>query len=79
MMAIIFFFFFLMVFSFLPKKMCTLFQKMQFRICFLKMFRPLKGWLVCFILNNLHFPMVEGIGFYALIIPCVKQMAFVYL
>ena len=24
-------------------KMCTLFQKMQFRVCFLKMFRPLKG------------------------------------
>ena len=24
------------------KKMCTLFQKMQFCVCFLKMFRPLK-------------------------------------
>ena len=38
------------------------------------MFRPLKGWYA--ILNNLHFPMVEGIAFYALykstvlIIPC---------
>ena len=31
----------LMVFSF-PPKMCTLFQKMQFRVCFLKMFRLLK-------------------------------------
>ena len=30
-----------MAFSFLPK-MCTLFQKMKFRVCFLKMFRPLK-------------------------------------
>ena len=28
---------------FSTKKMCTLFQKMQFRVCFLKMFRPLKG------------------------------------
>ena len=33
---------------------------MQFCVCFLKMFRPLKGWHV-WILNNLHFPMVEGI------------------
>ena len=57
------------------QKMCTLYQKMQFRVCFLKMFLPLKG-VVCFILNNLHFSMVEGIAFYALhksrvlIIPC---------
>ena len=33
----------LMVFSFLPKKKCILFQKMQFHVCFLKIFRPLKG------------------------------------
>ena len=45
--------------------MRILFKKKQFCVCFLKMFRPLKGW-VCFILNNLHFPMVEGIAFYAL-------------
>ena len=57
--------------------MCTLFKKIQFCVCFLKMFRPLKGWVVCFILNNLHFlVVVEGIAFYALyksrvlIIPC---------
>ena len=30
------------------QKMCTLFQKMQYRVCFLKMFRPLKGWYVLF-------------------------------
>ena len=42
---------------------------------FLKNVSPSKR-LVCFILNNLHFPMVEGIAFYALhksrvvIIPC---------
>ena len=30
------------------QKMCTLFQKMKFRVCFLKMFRPLKGWYVLF-------------------------------
>ena len=30
------------------QKMCTLFQKMQFRDCFLKMFCPLKGWYVLF-------------------------------
>ena len=27
---------------FSTKKMCTLYQKMQFRVCFLKMFLPLK-------------------------------------
>ena len=47
-------------------KTCTFyFKKMQFFVCFLKMFRPLKR-VVCFILNNLHFPMAEGIAFYAL-------------
>ena len=47
------------------QRMCTLFHKMQYRVCFLKMFSTLKG-LICSILNNLHFPMVEGIAFYAL-------------
>ena len=60
---------------FFYQKMCTLFQKVKFCVCFLKMFRPLKG-VICFILNNLYFRMVEGIAFYALhksrvlIIPC---------
>ena len=35
------------------------------KFCFLKMFRPSQR-VLCFILNNLHFPMVEGIAFYAL-------------
>ena len=68
--------FVLLVFCFLfYQRMCTLFQKMQFHVCFLKMFRSPKR-LICFILNTLHFPMVEGIAFYALhqsrllIIPC---------
>ena len=30
------------------QKMCTLFKKMQFRVCCLKMFRPLKGLHVLF-------------------------------
>ena len=30
------------------QKMCTLFQKIRFRVCFLKMFRPLKGQYVLF-------------------------------
>ena len=33
---------------FFHQYMCILFQKMQFRVCFLKMFRPLKGWYVLF-------------------------------
>ena len=62
-----------MVFSFLPKKMCTLFKKMQFRVP--KNVSPSK-WVVCFILNILHLPMEDGIAFYALyksrvlVIPC---------
>ena len=31
---------------FIYENMCTLFQKMQCCVCFLKMFRPLKGWYV---------------------------------
>ena len=33
---------------FSTKKMCTLFQKMHFRVCFLKTFRPLKGCYILF-------------------------------
>ena len=119
----------LMAFSFLPKKNVQFIKnKMQFSVCFLKMFRPLKGWyiqtpgqtskrkykiyffgvflsadfwqklswcflfyqkkkcnllkknaifclflknvspskrLVCFVLNNVHFPMVEDLAFHA--------------
>ena len=33
---------YLMVFFFLPKKCALYFKKMQFRVCFLKIFRPLK-------------------------------------
>ena len=53
---------------FSTKKMCTL-------CLFLQNVLPSKS-VVCFILNNLHFPMVKGIAFYALyksrvlIIPC---------
>ena len=33
----------------LSTKKCTLYlKKMQFCVCFLKMFRPLKGWYVLF-------------------------------
>ena len=71
----------LMVFSFLPKKCAFYFKKcaLYFKKCnsclFLKNVSPSKR-VICFILNNLHFPMVEGIAFYALyksrrlIIPC---------
>ena len=58
------------------QKMCTLFKKKNAILClFLKNVSPSKR-VVCFILNNLHFPMVKGIAFYALyksrvlIIPC---------
>ena len=60
------FLFNLMVFSFLPKKKCALYFKKNTILClFLKNVSPSKR-VVCFILNNLHFPMVEGIAFYAL-------------
>ena len=64
-----------MVFSFLPKKMCTLFQKNATLCLFLKNVSPSKR-VICSILNILHFPMVKSIAFYALhksrvlIIPC---------
>ena len=61
---------------FFSSKKCALYlkKKMQFCVCFLKMFHPLKGWYV--FQNNLHFPTAEGIAFYVLykskvpIIPC---------
>ena len=64
-----------MMLTFLPKK-CALYLKKNAIMClFFKNVSPSKG-VVCFILNNLNFPMVEGIAFYALhksrvlIIPC---------
>ena len=64
----------LMVFSFLPKNVHFI-SKNAISFFFLKNFSPSKS-VICFILNNLHFPMVEGIPFYALhksrvlIMPC---------
>ena len=55
--------------------MCTLFKKTAISCLFLKNVSPSKR-VVYFIPNNLHFPMVEGIAFFALhkskvlIIPC---------
>ena len=63
-----------MVFSFLPKNVYFI-SKNGILCLFLKNVSPSK-WVICFILNNLRFPMVEGIAFYALyksrvlIIPC---------
>ena len=60
---------------FSTKKMCTLLKKNAFLCLFLKNVSPCKR-VVCFILNNLHFPMVKDIAFYALyksrvlLIPC---------
>ena len=63
-----------LVFSFLPKNVNFILKNPT--IClFLKNVSPSKR-AICFILNNLHIPMVEGIAFYALyksrvlIIPC---------
>ena len=64
----------LMVFSFLPK-IVHFISKNAVLFLFLKNVMPSKR-VVCFVLNNLHFPIVEGIAFYALhksrvlIIPC---------
>ena len=64
----------LMVFSFLPKKVHFI-SKNAISCLFLKNDSPSKT-VICLIINNLHFPMVEGIAFYALhksrvlIIPC---------
>ena len=54
----------LMVFSFLPKN-AHFISKNAISCLFLKNVSPSK-MVICFILNNLHFPMVEGIAFYAL-------------
>ena len=54
----------LMVFSFLPKNV-NFISKNLIWCLFLKNVSPSKR-VICFILNNLHFPMVEGIAFYAL-------------
>ena len=57
------------------QKICTLFQKYAISCLFLKNVSPYKR-AICFIRNNKHFPMVEGIAFYTLhklrvlIIPC---------
>ena len=65
----------LMVFSFLSKKCAFYLKKNAILFLFLKIISPSKR-VLCFILNNLHFTMVEGIAFYALstsrvlIIPC---------
>ena len=54
----------LIVFSFLPKNVHFI-SKNSFSCLFLKNVSPSKR-VICFILNNLYFPMVEGIAFYAL-------------
>ena len=61
---------------FFSTKKCALYLKKNAVLClFLKNVSPYKT-VVCFILNNLHIPMVEDIAFYALyksrvlIIPC---------
>ena len=53
-----------MVFSLLPKNVHFI-SKNAISCLFLKNVSPSKR-VLCFILNNLHFPMVEGIAFYAL-------------
>ena len=64
----------LMVFSSLTKNVHFI-SKNAISYLFLKNVSPSKK-VICFILNNLHFPMVEGIAFYnlhksrVLIIPC---------
>ena len=64
----------IMEFSFLPKNVHFILKNAVLCL-FLKNVSPSKR-VICFILNNLHFPMVEGIAFYALyksrvlIIPC---------
>ena len=65
----------LMAFSFLPKNVHFIKKKNAILCFFLKNVSPCER-VVCFILNNMHFPLVEGIAFYALyksrvlIIPC---------
>ena len=52
-----------MVFSFLPKNMHFI-SKNSVLCLFLKNVSPSKRVVVCFILNKLHFGMVEGIAFF---------------
>ena len=54
-----------MLFSFLPKNVHFILKKNAILCLCLKNVSPSKR-VVCFILNNLHFPNVEGIIFYAL-------------
>ena len=70
--------------SFLPKNVHFIKKKNNAILClFLKNVSPSKR-VLCFILNNLHFPMLEGIVFYALyksrvlIIPCKADDLFIY-
>ena len=58
-------FLFYLVFSFPPKKCAFYFKKNAILCLYLKNVSPAKR-VVCFILNNLHFPMVEGIALCAL-------------
>ena len=67
-----------MVFSFLAEKVHFI-SKNAISCLLLKNILPSKS-VVCFILNNLHFPMGEGIALYALYKSrLVKHMTFVYL
>ena len=51
---------------FFSTKKCQFYLKKNVILClFLKNVSPSKR-VICFILNNLHYPMVEGIAFYAL-------------
>ena len=61
---------------FFSTKKCALYFKKNAILClFFKNVSP----SICFLLNNLHFPMVDGIVFYASYKSRVKQMTFVYL
>ena len=70
---------------FFSTKKNQLYLKKNAILCFfLKNISPSKK-VVCFILNNLHFPMVEIIAFYALyksrvlIIPCKSDDFFIFI
>ena len=65
----------LLVFSFLPKNVHFI-SKNAVLSLFLKNVSPSKT-VVCFILNNLHFPMVEGIVFYGVFFS-TKKCAFYF-
>ena len=63
-----------MVFSFLPKNV-HFNSKNTISCLFLKNVSPSKR-VICFILNNLHFPMVEGIAFSRVLIISYKADGF---